>query len=271
MRVRTREEGIAVKKMMVMGYGIVAYFAFFGTILYMIGFVGGFGVPKAINDGAMRGFAFALAVNLGLVLAFGVQHSVMARPAFKAWWTQFISKAVERSTFVLVSSLILVATFYFWVPMPQTLWSIDSEPLRAAIYTLYGIGWFLVFYSSFLINHFDLFGLRQVFLYFKEKSYTPVPVKVVSLYRFVRNPLMLGFAIAVWATPLMTVGHLVFALSMTAYIFIGVYFEERTLMRELGREYREYRSKTPMIIPMPKMPAPRLTESEGGNHAVDGI
>jgi methanethiol S-methyltransferase len=247
-----------MKKTMALAYGVLAYFAFFGTILYMIGFVGGFAVPKAINDGAPGSFAMALMVNVGLVLAFGVQHSVMARPAFKEWWTQYISKAVERSTFVLLSSVILAMTFLLWKPMPMTIWMVESMPARSAIYFLYAMGWFLVFYSSFLINHFDLFGLRQVFLYFKNKSYSPVPVKVVSLYRFVRNPLMLGFAIAIWATPHMTVGHLVFATSMSAYILIGVYFEERTLMRELGNEYREYHNNTPMLIPVPKNPARRI-------------
>lgn len=247
-----------MKKLFTLAYGVVAYFAFFGTILYMIGFVGSIAVPKAINDGAVRSFAFALAVNLGLILAFGVQHSVMARPAFKAWWTQYISKAVERSTFVLASSVVLALTFYLWIPMPGTIWTVEAPVGRLAIHVVYGIGWFLVFYSSFLINHFDLFGLRQVFLYFKEKSYTPVPVKVVSLYRYVRNPLMLGIAIAVWATPHMTVGHLLFAIGMTAYILIGVYFEERTLIRELGPEYHAYRSRTPMLIPLPKAPAPRI-------------
>ena len=247
-----------MKKLFTLTYGVVAYFAFFGAILYMIGFLGGFGVPRAINDGAVRSFAFALAVNVGLILAFGVQHSVMARPAFKAWWTQYISKAVERSTFVLASSVVLALTFYLWEPMPGAIWSVDATAGRLVIHVVYGIGWFLVFYSSFLINHFDLFGLRQVFLYFKEQSYTPVPVKVVSLYRYVRNPLMLGIAIAVWATPVMTLGHFVFAAGMTAYIFVGVYFEERTLTRELGPDYHAYRSQTPMLIPLPKAPAPRL-------------
>lgn len=241
-----------MKKAVTLFYGVVAYLAFFATILYMIGFVGGFLVPKDIDDGTPGPLGTAVLVNLALVLAFAVQHTIMARPAFKRWWTQFVPKPVERSTYVIASSVILALTFWLWRPIPGTVWSVESEAGRAVLYGLFALGWFLVFYSSFLINHFDLFGLRQVFLYFRSKSYTPVPVKVISLYKFVRNPLMLGFLIALWSAPVMTVGHLLFALAMTGYILIGIQFEERTLAKELGAEYAAYRAKTPMLVPIPK-------------------
>ena len=242
-----------MKKVLFLAYGVVAYFAFFGTILYMIGFVGSFAVPKGINDGEPGSAVVAVLLNLALVLAFAVQHTIMARPAFKRWWTRHcVPKPVERSTFVLVSSLILVATFWLWRPIPGTVWQVESAAGQAVLYGLFALGWGLVFYSSFLINHFDLFGLRQVFLYFKSKSYAPVPVKVVSLYKLVRNPLMLGFLIAMWAIPTMTLSHLLFAGAMTVYIFIGIQFEERTLAKELGAEYQAYRAQTPMLLPVPR-------------------
>jgi len=241
-----------MKKAVTLFYGVVAYLAFFATILYMIGFVGGFLVPKGIDDGIPGSPALAVLLNLALVLAFAVQHTIMARPAFKRWWTQYVPKPVERSTFVLASSAVLAATFWLWRPIEGTVWSVESAAGTFVLHGLFALGWFLVFYSSFLINHFDLFGLRQVFLYFRSKSYTPVPVKVVSLYKLVRNPLMLGFLIAMWATPVMTAGHLLFTLAMTVYIFIGIQFEERTLAKELGAEYAAYRARTPMLVPMPK-------------------
>jgi len=240
-----------VKKYFMIGYGVVAYLAFFAAILYMIGFLGGVLVPKGIDDGQPAPLAQAVAVNVLLILAFAVQHTIMARPAFKRWWTQYVPKPIERSTFVLVASAILLITFWQWRPISGVVWSVEGTAGRAVCYALFALGWALVFYSSFLINHFDLFGLRQVFLHFKNESYKPVPMKVVSLYQLVRNPLMLGFFIAVWATPVMTYGHLLFAACMTAYIFIGIQFEERTLSRELGAVYEAYRRRTPMLFPLP--------------------
>ena len=240
-----------MKKTFLLLYGMTAYFAFFVTILYMMGFLGNFTVPKDINDGTPAPATQAIAVNLLLILAFAVQHTIMARPAFKRWWTQFVPKSIERSTFVLIASLILAVIFWQWRPMPGVLWSIENPVGRAVIYTLFMAGWVFVFYSSFLINHFDLFGLRQVFLHFRDEPYKPVPMKVVSLYRLVRNPLMLGFVIAVWAAPTMTYGHLLFAAGMTAYVFVGIQFEERTLSNELGAVYEAYRRRTPMLFPIP--------------------
>jgi protein-S-isoprenylcysteine O-methyltransferase Ste14 len=239
-----------MKKSIFLAYGVVAYLAFFATILYMIGFTGGFLVPKHIDDGTPGPVGMAVLINIGLVLAFAIQHTIMARPAFKAWWTRHcIPKPVERSTFVLVASVILALTFWQWRPIGGTVWTVESVAGQAVLYTLFAAGWVLVFYASFLINHFDLFGLRQVFLYFRNQSYTPVPVKVVALYKLVRNPLMLGFLIAMWAAPTMTPGHLLFAVAMTVYILIGIQFEERSLAKELGAEYQAYRARTPMLIP----------------------
>jgi protein-S-isoprenylcysteine O-methyltransferase Ste14 len=241
-----------MKKAVTLFYGVVAYLGFFASILYMIGFVGGFLVPKDIDDGTAGPLGMAILVNVCLVLAFAVQHTVMARPSFKRWWTQYVPKPVERSTFVLASSAVLAMTFWLWQPIPGAVWNVENPAGWWTLQGLFALGWFLVFYSSFLINHFDLFGLRQVFLYFRSKSYTPVPVKVVSLYKLVRNPLMLGFLIAMWAAPVMTAGHLLFTISMTVYILIGIQFEERTLAKELGAEYAAYRARTPMLIPVPK-------------------
>jgi len=238
-------------KTLFLACGLLAYLAFFGTILYMIGFLGGLMAPKDIDDGATVSASEAVAVNVLLILAFAVQHTIMARTGLKRWWTQYVPKPLERSTFVLIASVILAVTFWQWRPMPDPLWSVESGTGRGIIYALFALGWVLVFYSSFLINHFDLFGLRQVYLHAKGEPYKPVPMKVVSLYRMVRNPLMLGFLIAVWAAPVMSYGHLLFAVCMTAYIVIGIQFEERTLSRELGAVYEAYRRRTPMLIPRP--------------------
>ncbi|GJM27329.1 MAG: membrane protein [Phycisphaerae bacterium] len=239
-----------MKKTLVLTYGAVAYLAFFAAILYMIGFVGNIGVPKGIDDGPVGPLWAAIAVNLGLVFAFAVQHTIMARPGFKRWWTQFMPKPMERSTFVLASSALLGVLYWQWRPIEGTVWSVESAAARGTLYGLYALGWALVFYASFLINHFDLFGLRQVFLYFRNTKYTHIPTKIVGLYRYVRNPLMLGFLIAFWSAPDMSYTRLSFALAMTVYIFIGVRFEERTLSTELGEVYRAYRNRTPMLIPI---------------------
>ena len=230
-------------------YGTVAYGAFFVVFLYMIGFVGNMVVPKSIDSGVVMPVWQTLLVNFALVGLFALQHTVMARPAFKAWWTKVVPKAVERSTFVLVTSLILALLFWQWRPMPATVWDIQT-PWAAGILTgLFFLGWAIVLYGSFLIDHFDLFGLRQVFLYFRNRAYVHPPFAVRSLYRIVRHPLMVGFFIAFWATPTMTVGHLYFALLFSGYILVGVRFEERDLARQLGSDYERYRSQTPMFMP----------------------
>lgn len=240
-----------MKKAAVFTYGVVAYLAFFVTFLYLIGFTGNILVPKSVDGPAAMPTAIAIAINVSLIALFGIQHTIMARAGFKRWWTQYIPKAAERSTFVLTTVAILVLMFWQWQPIEGTVWTIENEAMRAGMWTLFALGWATVLYASFLINHFDLFGLRQVTLYAMGREYTPLPLKVTALYRMVRNPLMTGFLIAMWATPDMTMSHLLFAGTYTAYILIGIQIEERSIMNELGESYRQYRAKTPMLIPNP--------------------
>ncbi len=233
-------------------YGIVAYLIFLGSFLYAIAFVGDFLVPKTINSGAEASSLLqALSVNAVLLLLFAVQHSVMARDGFKKWWTKIIPRHIERSTYVLLSSLILILLFWLWQPLPDTLWNIESGIWFALINSLFWLGWGIVFISTFMINHFDLFGLRQVYLHLKGKEITPIKFQKSGLYKYVRHPLMLGFIIAFWATPRMTLGHLIFSIATTAYIFVGIWFEERDLIRYHGDKYRKYRDQVHMIVPLP--------------------
>lgn len=234
-------------------YGVVAYVVFLGSFLYAVGFVGDFGVPRTIDSGPEAAtLLHALLIDLGLLGLFAVQHSVMARPGFKRWWTKFVPRHVERSTYVLLSSLILILLFWQWRPLPETVWSLESGFWQAALTGLFWLGWGLVLISTFSIDHFDLFGLRQVSLHAKGEEITPVEFKEPWLYRYTRHPLMLGFIVAFWSTPHMTVGHLVFAIATTAYIFVGIHFEERDLVRHHGDRYREYRDRVRMLIPLPK-------------------
>ncbi len=239
-------------RIFVLLYGISCYLIFFLTFLYSIGFVGNLIVPKSIDSGVPASFGQALLINLLLLSIFAVQHSVMARPAFKRWWTQFVPQTVERSTYVLLSSLALLLLFWLWQPMPGAVWNVESTLGQNALWVLFLIGWGLVLISTFLISHFDLFGLRQVWLNLKGRSYTPLDFKAPLLYGFVRHPIMLGFIIAFWAIPHMTVGHLLFAFATTAYILIALQFEERDLVAFYGATYEEYRRKVSMIIPLPK-------------------
>jgi protein-S-isoprenylcysteine O-methyltransferase Ste14 len=230
-------------------YGVIGYGIFFITFLYLIGFLANFMVPKGIDTGIGAPFALALAINLGLVALFGVQHSVMARPAFKAAWTKVVPQSVERSTYVLLSSVALIVLYLFWQPMTGIIWQAQAPWLVAVLWGVFGLGFGLVLISTFIINHFDLFGLRQVFLRLRQKPYTEVPFQVRFMYRFVRHPLYVGWFLAFWGTPSMTVGHLLFAIGMSGYILIAVRHEERDLVKLLGHDYVEYRKRVPKFVP----------------------
>jgi len=230
-------------------YGLVAYLVFFFTFLYAIGFVNGLAVPKTIDTGAVVPVAEALIVNLLLMSLFAIQHSVMARRQFKEWWTQYVPKSIERSTYVLLASLTLVLLFWQWRPMPDIVWQVTNTQAAAAVTALAFVGWLLVLTSTFLINHFELFGLHQVANNLAGREMAPPRFKTPVLYKVVRHPIYLGFIIAFWAAPVMTVGHALFAAVTTAYIFVGIFLEERDLTELFGDDYRRYKERVSMLIP----------------------
>jgi methanethiol S-methyltransferase len=243
------QEVPVAKRLTFFVYGCIAYLVFLGTFLYAIAFVGGFGVPRQLDGPPAGPFLPALAIDAALLTLFAVQHSVMARKGFKRWWTQYVPWAIERSTYVLFASLALILLFWQWRPLGVVVWSVDNAALRVAIWTLFFTGWTLVLVTTFLINHFDLFGLRQVWLPLVGKPYTRVQLATPGPYRFVRHPLYVGFLLAFWAAPVMTLAHLVFAVATTGYILIAIQLEERDLVAEHGPGYEEYRRRVPMLIP----------------------
>jgi len=238
-----------MKRYLAFLFGVSSYGIFFATFLYLIGFLANAFVPKGIDTGAPGDALVALAVNVGLIALFGLQHSIMARPRFKAVWTKIVPRPIERSVYVLFSSLALIALYAWWQPMPAVVWQAQTPAVAALCTAVFALGFGLVLVSTFVIDHFDLFGLRQVFLHLRNRPYEALPFQVRFLYRVVRHPLYVGWFLAFWATPVMTVGHLLFAAGMSAYIVIAVRHEERDLVRYHGKDYVEYQRRVPKFVP----------------------
>ncbi len=229
-------------------YGILCHAMFLVVFLYLAGFLANFYVGNSIDSGDAGPFGTAVLINVVLLALFGIPHSVMARPTFKQWWTKKIPSVIERSTYVLVANLFVILLIWQWQPMPGVIWDIQWAPAQTALWVLFGLGWLLIVFASLLINHFDLFGTRQVWLHLHGKEYTPPRFGMPLLYRLVRHPLYVGWLLAFWVTPSMTVGHLVFSVGTTLYILIAIKFEERNLV-EFHPEYADYCRKVPMLIP----------------------
>jgi protein-S-isoprenylcysteine O-methyltransferase Ste14 len=238
----------ALSRAVVLTYGLVVYACFGAIFLYLIGFVGGAVVPKTLDDGTLSSIPSAIAINVGFLALFAIQHTIMARPAFKKRWTRIIPEAVERTTFVALTVVILVGMVVAWRPLPDVVWQVEGF-LATAIHGVFWLGWGIVLLSTFLIDHFELFGVRQTIDYARGKKSEPAKFQERSLYRFVRHPLMLGFILAFWATPTMTQGHLLFAGVTTAYILIALFIEEKTLVELHGQAYEDYQKRVPKLIP----------------------
>src|ERR1700757_4796813 len=244
-----------MKRYLIVGYGATAYLLFLAAFLYLVCFVANLFVPRTVDHGLTSPVGQAVLVNVLLLGAFGVQHSVMARPAFKTRWTRVVPSSIERSTYVLLSSAVLVLLYWQWRTMPAVIWDVRQPAGRLAFWALFWLGWAIALASTFMVSHFDLFGLRQVYLAWRGKPYTYLAFRIRWFYKLVRHPLMAGFLIAFWAAPTMTAGHLLFSIAMTGYILIAVQLEERNLVAALGDQYRHYRREVPMLVPRPAKPS----------------
>jgi methanethiol S-methyltransferase len=238
-----------MKRTLALLYGVLAYFFFFGTFLYAIGFVGNVFVPKSIDTGKQSPLTIAIIIDAVLLSIFALQHSIMARQGFKRQWTRIVSWYVERTTYVVAATAALALLLWQWRPIPATIWDLRGSAFGSVLAVTFWIGWGILLLSTFLINHFELFGLQQVWTYVRGVEFQRPAFKSPSLYRMVRHPIYLGFVIAFWSAPRMTVGHLLFSVATTGYILVGIYFEERDLISHYGDVYRAYRSRVPMLIP----------------------
>ncbi|HEU4363434.1 MAG TPA: NnrU family protein [Mycobacterium sp.] len=255
-----------MRRFLTVGFGATAYLAFLATFGYAIGFVGNIGVPRSVDHGIPAPVGLAVGVDVALLGVFAVQHSVMARPGFKRWWTQLVPQPIERSSFVLLASAALALLYWQWRTLPAVIWDVRPPAGRLGLWTLFWLGWVTVLAGTFMINHFDLFGLRQVYLAWRGNPYTDIGFRANLLYRLVRHPIMLGFIVAFWAAPTMTAGHLLFAIGTTAYIVVAIQFEERDLVAALGAQYHQYRRDVPMLMPrLRRHPARR--QADTGAHA----
>ena len=249
------------KRILFFAYGIFSYLIFLGTFLYAIGFIGNFGVPTTLDGLASGPLAISLAIDVGLLMLFAVQHSVMARKWFKEWWTRIVPKPIERATYVLFSSLALILLFMLWRPLGGVVWSVEDPIGRLVLRGLYAFGWGLLLYSTFMINHFDLFGLRQVWRNLVGQPETDAGFVTPGPYRLVRHPIYVAWILAFWMTPSMTVAHLLFSIATTAYILLAIQFEERDLVREFGDTYEDYRRSVPMLVPSFRKRSPKTAEA----------
>lgn len=230
-------------------YGVISYGLGVASLLYLILFVGDLWVPKAIDSAATGSPVQAVLVDLALLALFGLQHSIMARPSFKAWWTRVVPKPAERSTYMLATAVVTGLLCWQWQSITGSAWSVESPAVSMLLQGVYWLGWAILFAASFMINHFDLFGLRQVYLHLQDKPYTPVPFVQVAFYKVIRHPIMLGLLLGFWSAPKMSYGHLLFATGATGYIFIGIWLEERNTRDALGAAYARYHRETPMLLP----------------------
>jgi methanethiol S-methyltransferase len=246
------ESMVQFNRAFVLGYGVFSYVIFLLAFSYAIGFVGNIGVPRSVDHALVAPLGQAALVDALLLGLFGLQHSVMARPAFKRWWTRIVPQSLERSSYVLIASVVLLVLFWQWRSMPAVVWHAGSAGVRVAVWALFWVGWGTVVLTTFMISHWELFGLRQVYLAWRGRRHTEIAFKLPLLYRVVRHPMMLGFIIAFWAAPTMTVGHLLFALATTGYILVALRLEEHDLLTTLDEQYRDYSRQVPMLIPRPR-------------------